>query len=789
MSWDVTVALQLQNDSFGFCKVAKKDKKPFEKGWSKKPYKWNDPALQGWMKAGGNYGVIGGHGGLTVFDADALARLEELGIISQMPETFTVQTPGRGGMHFYYICPGLGKKMALYDPEETELDKQGKEVYKHVADLSYTGMQTVGPGSVRYFPGEEEEYRSYQIINNIPIAHITKEQLLEVIKVLRTSQKVEKEKVQGIKEPKDQQAGYNRWAETLKVEDVLLPDNITKDDREDSGEIQGSHPIHGSEGGHNFAINVKKNTWVCYRCTPPEGKGKKNCGGGPWELLGVREGILSCDDCYKGWRRDKPEKWAAVLRRAKELGLAVPRLPDGDSMNEYRRDIIRYCVEVIMGSEHVKTLKSGEILVYENGAYRFEGQTILESLIQQLGGPQTTNNVVGEVLGQIRRMTPADFMDFDRDPYRLSVKNGILNLKTGKLEPHNPEFLTVIQIPVEFKPEADCPKVKKFMSEIVKPEDVPLLEEQAGYCLLRAYPIHKAFVLLGGGDNGKSVWIKLIVAMVGLDHTSQVPFQKLGSKFKTAELKGKMINFYSDLPAQGLFFTDTFKMLTSEDPMSIEEKFLKSQTFINYAKLLFSANQLPKTYDESDGFYRRIILIDFPNKFDGPNRDEHLLEKLTTPEELSGFLNLAIAGLNRLLKNHKFTYAKTLDDVRADYKKKSTPGMAIKDFIDQATLTSVDGFIPRKDLWSAYLGWCLETGEDPVSQGDLKMALEMNYGVNGNYHPWVEKAPGIRERVWAYRGLFFTEEGVRLKNLGLANNPLARCPEQVSGQTLGAGLN
>jgi len=115
--------------------------------------------------------------------------------------------------------------------------------------------------------------------------------------------------------------------------------------------------------------------------------------------------------------------------------------------------------------------------------------------------------------------------------------------------------------------------------------------------------------------------------------------------------------------------------------------------------------------------------------------------------------------------------------------------MAIKDFIDQATLTSVDGFIPRKDLWSAYLGWCLETGEDPVSQGDLKLALEMNYGVNGNYHPWVEKAPGIRERVWAYRGLFFTEEGVRLKNLGLANNPLAGSPEQVSGQTLCAGLN
>jgi P4 family phage/plasmid primase-like protien len=782
----VTVAKQLEDDVFGFCKVAKKDKKPFEPGWSKKPYKWNDPDLQKWLDAGGNYGVLGGHGDLVILDADDLARLQELEVIKALPETFTVRTPGRGGWHIYLICPGIEKKMALYDPDKTTTDKNGKKVYAHVADLVAMGMQAVGPNSVREITREEgSEIRAYEIIKNVPIAHVTKDQLLEAIKVLKQSQKVavEKETKEG------DQAGFKRWHESLKVEDVLMPDDIIRDDRDGTGEIQGTHPVHGSENGRNFSINVKKNTWVCYRCHPPDGKGKDFCGGGPWELLGVREGILSCDDCYKGWRRDKPEKWAAVLKRAKELGMAVPRLPDGESMGEYRRDIIRYCVEVIMGSESIKTLKSGEILVYENGAYRFEGQTILESLIQQLGGPQTTNNVVGEVLGQIRRMTPADFMDFDRDPYRLSVKNGILNLKTGKLETHSPEFLTVIQIPVEFKPGADCPKVKRFMSEVVKPEDLSLLEEMAGYCLLRAYPIHKAFVLLGGGDNGKSVWIKLIVAMVGLDHTSQVPFQKLGSKFKTAELKGKMINFYSDLPAQGLFFTDTFKMLTSEDPMSIEEKFLKPQTFINYAKLLFSANQLPKTYDESDGFYRRIILIDFPNKFDGPNRDDHILEKLTKPEELSGFLNLAIAGLNRLLKNHKFTYAKTLDDVRAEYKKKSTPGMAIKDFIDQATLTSVDGFIPRKDLWSAYLGWCLETGEDPVSQGDLKLALEMNYGVNGNYHPWVEKAPGIRERVWAYRGLFFTEEGVRLKNLGFANNPLAGSPEHVSGQTLCAGLN
>jgi len=408
---------------------------------------------------------------------------------------------------------------------------------------------------------------------------------MEALKPLRTSQKVDvKEKKPGSKSgssaSENQNAGYRRWSDFLRVEDVMLPDNIIKDDRESSGEIQGTHPIHGSDNGRNFSINIHKNNWICYRCHPPEGKGEPGhdfCGGGPWELLGIREGIICCDDCYKGWRKDQPDKWAAILKRAKELGMAVPRLPDGDSMSEFRRDIIRYCVEVIMGSEHVKTLKSGEILVYDEGVYKFEGEVPLGSLIQQLGGPSTTNTVVAEVLGQIKRLTACDFLDFDADPNRISVKNGILNLDTGKLEPHSPDFLTVIQLPVEFKPGADCPAIRKFMGEIVKPKDIPLLEEMAGYCLYKSHPIHKGFLLLGEGRNGKSTWVNLLLALVSLDNCASVPLQQLSRKFKAAELKGKLINFYTDLPDMTLGLTDAFKIITSGDPMTIEEKYKAAQ--------------------------------------------------------------------------------------------------------------------------------------------------------------------------------------------------------------------
>jgi P4 family phage/plasmid primase-like protien len=769
MTLTVEISPQLQNEGFRFCKVAKRDKKPFEQGWSKKGYSYDDPILKSWLESGGNYGVLGGHGDLVIFDADDLARLQELGVIALLPESFTVRTPGRGGWHIYLICPGIEKKMALYDPEKTSTDAKGREQFVHVADLVALGMQAVGPGSIREIPREDgTETRAYEVIKDLPIAHITEEQLKEAIKVLRITPRMDKKKTAEGKEEQLQKAGYRRWSDTLHVEDVLLPENIVVDNLDTTGELQGAHPIHGSETGRNFAINVKKNNWVCFRCHPPEGKGeagKDYCGGGPWELLGIREGIITCDDCYKGWRRDQPEKWAAILRRARDLGIEVPRLPDGDSMSELRRDIIRYCVEVLMGSEHIRTLHSGEILLYENGVYKFEGDILLGSMIQQLGGPQTTNTVVLEVLGQIRRLTATDFLDFDKDPYRISVKNGILNLNTGHLEPHDPEFLTVIQIPVDFKPGADCPEIKKFMTEIVKDKDMALMEEMAGYCLLRAHNIHKGFLLLGEGRNGKSTWVNLLAALVSLENTSQVPLQHLGRKFKTSELKGKLINFYTDLPDLTVAVTDAFKIVTSGDPMTIEEKYKAPQKMINYSKQVFSANALPKCLDETYGFFSRLILIDFPNRFEGDNADPFLLKKLTTPEELSGFLNLAISGLRRLLQNQHFSYDMSVDDIAEEYQRRSAPAMAVTDFVGATTLKNTSDAVLKEDLWLAYRGWCLENGENELPKESFFKGVYSAYAVSNTRI----SEDGFRRP--ALRGLVLSEEGRRLADLGKSISP------------------
>lgn len=118
---------QLQNDLFGFVKLGKKSKIPFEKAWPKKPYSYID--IQKWISKGNNYGVMGGRGNLVIVDSDD-ATLSDL-IYKELPETFTVKTSK--GNHFYYIVPIVDKKIIL--------TKDGL----HFGEIISHGSQVVGP--------------------------------------------------------------------------------------------------------------------------------------------------------------------------------------------------------------------------------------------------------------------------------------------------------------------------------------------------------------------------------------------------------------------------------------------------------------------------------------------------------------------------------------------------------------------------------------------------------------------------------------------------------------------
>src|SRR5574343_427971 len=163
---------QLRNQAFRFVRIDIGSKKPFERGWnvpgSSTNYSLEDPKFLAWVGSNQNYGVVAGIGGLIVFDADGLMRLTELGVMAELPDTFTVRTGG-GGLHLYYLSD-LDQKIIMYD---RELKDEGKPL--HLGEVQSRGFQAVGPGSLH------PNGKYYTIERDLPIASISSESMRQLL--------------------------------------------------------------------------------------------------------------------------------------------------------------------------------------------------------------------------------------------------------------------------------------------------------------------------------------------------------------------------------------------------------------------------------------------------------------------------------------------------------------------------------------------------------------------------------------------------------------------------------
>jgi len=154
--------------------------------------------------------------------------------------------------------------------------------------------------------------------------------------------------------------------------------------------------------------------------------------------------------------------------------------------------------------------------------------------------------------------------------------------------------------------------------------------------------------------------------------------------------------------------TEIFKKLTSGlDLIDGGNKYQDSFVFRNTAKLVFSANALPEVKRDK-AYYRRWQLIQFPNNFEGGTEDKLLLKKLQAPNELSGYLNLALDGLKRLYQNGKFTNSKSIEETQKEYEFNSNP---IAVFMDECTETGKED-IDAVTLYSTYTLWVKYYGKN-----------------------------------------------------------------------------
>jgi putative DNA primase/helicase len=421
-------------------------------------------------------------------------------------------------------------------------------------------------------------------------------------------------------------------------------------------------------------------------------------------------------------------------------GKFIPKLLADDIMS-------KYTFATMMDNE--------ETYVYMDGFYQSLGDVLIKKAVKERLQDEYHKNRAIEVIDYIKASTYTTRRE--EPPNLLLLDNGVLDLSKDpfELKPHSPKYMFFNKIPIKYDPEADCPNIKKFMREITNSEeDVIILEETLGFCLYREYLIAKALMLVGDGSNGKSTFLNLAKTFLGHKNVSGRSLQDLElHRFAKADLHSKLANIYADLSDKALQSTGTFKMLTGRDLISAEKKFQHTFHFANYAKLMFSANKVPEANDDSSAFFRRWIIIVFPKAFTGSNADPYILEKLTTEIELSGLLNLALAGLKRLLKTGQFSHSKTTEEVKEDYVRKSSPTAA---FLMDCIETDSDAFIEKKSLYIVFAEYCRNLKLPTVTQDTFFKNLP-KYAAVADYKPTIKGT-----RFYTFKGLRY---GLNASNL------------------------
>lgn len=382
-------------------------------------------------------------------------------------------------------------------------------------------------------------------------------------------------------------------------------------------------------------------------------------------------------------------------------------------------------------------------LIYENGVYNISGEKEAGRIIMDYMLP---NYCIMASIRDCREqwdiLVSKDFDDFNRNPYLVNVRNGLLDIRDMSFKEHTPSYLSTVQLNVEYNPQIDCPQFKKFLNEVLDCKLIPLVQEIVGYLLTTNTASQKAFVFWGPARTGKSTLLWVVeYLLLGKKNVSNIPWQEIGDKFKTAELLGKLANVFSDLPSKSIDDTGIFKVVTGEDYLMAEKKNKNPFKFKPFARLVFSCNELPRNYvDRTEGFYRRLIIVPFNRQIEKNKIDKALKYKFQREKE--GIFNWALEGLKRLYENNfEFSENELTDGVKKEYKRENNNVIS---FVEECC--ELDGLFScsRIELYESYKEFCVEAGLKALSQIKFNKELEGNFNITRSRSGKLRSWNGVR---------------------------------------------
>jgi putative DNA primase/helicase len=317
----------------------------------------------------------------------------------------------------------------------------------------------------------------------------------------------------------------------------------------------------------------------------------------------------------------------------------------------------------------------------------------------------------------------------DNNKVLINLQNGTFEIspRGTKLRPFDRSDFLTYQLPFEYNPQAKAPLFEAYLNKVLPdPERQRVLAEYIGFVFIKhgsnALKEEKALILYGTGANGKSVFFEIVTAMFGRQNISNYSLQSLTEEkgFYRAKISKMLLNYASEI--NGKLETSLFKAMVSGEPVEACLKYGQPFTMENYAKFIFNCNELPKDVEHTNAYYRRFLIIPFDVTIPEHEQDKNLHAKIID-SELSGIFNWVLEGLNRLLKQKKFSACEAAQQAVEQYKIESN---SVQMFLNENEYKgSLTNYKLIKELYQKYRAFCIDDGMTPFKKSNFIKQLRV----------------------------------------------------------------
>jgi putative DNA primase/helicase len=330
---------------------------------------------------------------------------------------------------------------------------------------------------------------------------------------------------------------------------------------------------------------------------------------------------------------------------------------------------------------------------------------------------------INAMLSQAKPYLAVGIEELDRDPWLINCQNGTVDLRTGKLKDHDPADRITKIVPVDYDPDAPCPRFKQFLKEtLVDDAVITFVKRYSGYTLTGITRERLLAILYGFGKNGKTTLVELLRDVMG-DYATNTDTETLlmrkyqGVGNDVAALKGARFVSAAEVEQGRRLAESKVKQLTGRDTVTARFLFGEPFSFRPAFKLWLSTNNKPVIQGTDDAIWDRLRLIPFTQRFDGDRQDPRLPEKLRS--ELAGVLAWMVEGCLEW-QEHGLGEPDSVREATEQYRAEMDTLAA---FIEDRCVVREDVVAPATPLYKQYQMWCDDAGEKPETQKMFGMRL------------------------------------------------------------------